>query len=333
MSQDRNRRRVPGGGSFVPRVLPRHAPPSAAEVEPRVGPQVVALQGEEDVLSGILSRARAPARPHRGTEYLHVSDVISKCVRKRALIERGHVPLAARRLSLMEALTFGQGDTIHDVVKLFATYGGPDRVWGQWACKCQAYSTTEPCLLAQVPPEPCNICNTPRTLYKEVSVYDEEHKLVGHPDLLLWMPVQKALYVTELKSISAAMYADLARPLPDHVIQIMMYWRMLRNAGHRVTDKVSILYITKGHTFRGAPYKEFTLDAVANEHRLEPFLADAAAVVAARNGGPLPPRIHCASPGTTEARACEAASLCFAPDGQKAVRVTFHAAAGVRTGR
>lgn len=211
----------------------------------------------------------------------------------------------------MDLLTFAVGDTIHDVVKARAVIGSPSQVWGNWRCRCGQTKTAQPCLGDAVNPSTCGVCAGPIDIYEEVPMRDEELKIVGTPDLVLFLSQPQAHYITELKSISDKGYEELSRPKPDHVIQVLFYWYLMNKLGYRLVDQVSILYITKGYKFRGDPYKEFTLQPSINLSRLEPYLEEARSLLSYAAGGRLPPRIVCGSDTAPEAKKCDVCSICF----------------------
>lgn len=292
------------------------APPAVAPVKPGkrvpLGAVVSLPDSSESVLSSILDKAPRQSRVARTGLKIHVSDLISKCVRKKAIVEKHKVAMSVDRLSLTDSLTFRQGDAIHDVIKERAAAGAPSLVWGKWHCKCGSHKVETPCVLSQVDlTQICSYCETPADVYDEADFLDDELAIVGHPDLILYMPGINAFYVTELKSISPDAFKDLVRPKPEHVIQVLFYWWLMRRKGMRVVDTASILYVTKGYVFRGKPYIEFEIDVTENLNRLDNYIEDARAVLRSRKEGVLPPRVTCASRSSPDARACEVAHLCF----------------------
>lgn len=248
--------------------------------------EVVPMHKDDTPLGDILERARYEIRMPRPGEYLHVSDLLSKCVRKAALEERYDLRKPNQSLSLTDSLTFRQGDAIHDVIKERVAQGGADKIWGIWRCRCHTTKTAKPCLLSEVDPEIlCNACKTPRTFYDEVPMRNEEYKIVGTPDLLLYLAAYDAFHINEIKSIAADRWKELVRPLPEHVLQATFYWFLMNALGYKLLDSVSILYVTKGWMFSGVPYKEYTVNAQDMVRRLSSYLEDAKALKAAREGG------------------------------------------------
>jgi hypothetical protein len=226
-------------------------------------------------------------------------------------MHRLKMPLPSQRLSFMEELTFAVGDTIHDVVKSKAAAGAPKSAYGKWQCHCK-HTTSEECTYEEALLLPtCTVCGTTLSGYRELDLVHAELGIVGHPDLVFLLQAYQAFYVTELKSISAEQYKELTRPKPDHILQVVMYWWLMRELGRPVLDRVSVLYITKGYVFKGAPYKEYAFDPQEHLDRLTPYIADARAFAAFLRGAELPPRTFCKAETSPDAKSCEVSSHCF----------------------
>lgn len=263
-------------------------------------------------LTEILNKARSQSRPARQSEWIHVSDLIGKCIRKIALREQQDLPPANQVLTLMDMLTFAVGDTIHDVLKERTWVGSPSEVWGNWSCKCKKMQTSEPCLFDQLDhSHACEACDGGYTQYVEVPMRDDELRIVGTPDLILYLQSLSALYITELKSIAHAQWEELVRPKPEHVIQVLFYWFLMRRLGYRLVARISILYCTKGYVFGGSPIKEFSFDPREIISRLDPYLQEAEELRRYRREGVIPIRTMCASDRSPEAKKCEMCSTCF----------------------
>lgn len=293
---------------------------------------VVLLPEDTTPLTDLLDKARILSRPPRDTSYLHVSDLVGKCLRKIALVDMLGIPHRPQNLRLTDLLTFAQGDAIHDVLKANAVRAGSSAVWGGWSCKCGTCTVPEPCLHSEVDNDRrCPACKGPIEVYQEVPTTNKEYEVVGNPDLILYLREQNALHITELKSISHDAWKELVRAQPDHVIQVLFYWFLMQEAGYRLTNKVSILYATKGWIFSGSPTKEFVIDAPSQMHRLQPYLQDAKAVKESRAGGELPPRI-CPSESAPDAKKCEVCRSCFGVNiNEKPVTISASSATGPRT--
>lgn len=302
----------PGNGSRLSEILSRRSGHAAPESTVALGSGVFKVT-EEAPVSSLFDANRYAGRPPRLGEYLHVSDLVNKCTRRIALIERMKLTPPVRGLSLSDALTFAQGDAVHDALRDRLVKSAPDRAYGRWGCRCGTTVTDKPGIFSAVPATMvCPACKGTLNVYHELTVRDEDHKITGSPDFLLYSPTNNFLLVTEIKSMSHDMWKDLARPIPEHVLQVAFYWYLLSRAGYRLADKASILYATKSYVFRGSPIKEMLVDmpALMDSGRLTTYIAYADAVKAARHGGALPDR-PCASPEQTNAKNCDVCVQCF----------------------
>lgn len=316
------RRRPTTGGQGFARI----------ESEVAMDSEVVDLDPEATPMLDILKKARNMGRPARSNTHLHVSELIGKCIRRIAIVERLGLPASAQNLSLTDALTFAQGDAIHDTLRSRAMSGASNLVWGHWECACKTTSTQEPCLHSQVDPEEtCPACHHHLTNYKEVPMFNDEYMIVGTPDFLIYIPESRALHVNELKSIAHDTWKDLVRPVPEHLIQALFYWYLMHGLGYRLTSRISLVYATKGWMFSGNPTKEFTFDAREHLKRLDPYIDEARRIKLARAGGALPKRI-CVSETATDAKKCDVCKSCFSgSENVKPVEVSVASALRRRT--
>lgn len=268
---------------------------------------------EKGIVADILNHSRPPRRPAREGDYLHVSDLLHKCLRKKVLGQHYGTPALPERLSISDLMAFAQGDAIHDVAKALVRDGSPALTWGRWHCTCKNLRHEEPCTYAETDPEDiCEYCGTPTNVYEEVPMRDEDTMIVGTPDLLLYFRELDAFHITEIKSMSHKMFQELARPLPEHVLQVIFYWWLMRKLGYRITDQVSIIYFTKDYLFVGKNYKEFMITPEQEIHRLDRYIADAYAYKAAKvdRDANLPARV-CQAEHSTEAKKCSMCEICF----------------------
>lgn len=278
--------------------------------------QVVSAPNTDYPLGEVIDRAKYSMQETRPGNLLHVSDLLYKCIRKRAIEDRYNTPSPARRLTMSDMLTFSMGDAVHDTLKERARIGAPEKVWGIWSCKCEYLKHEDPCIFAEIDQEEtCPHCKSLVNHYNEVSMVDEEYGVVGNPDLILYYERTDALHVTELKSMAHKQWEELARPDPDHVRQVVFYWHLMHRKGYRLTDRVSIMYVTKQWQFGDkCVHKEFLIDPVAELHRLEPMIEDAIAYKLTHELGEeaaLPLRTHCAHEASKDAKKCGVQQICF----------------------
>lgn len=270
---------------------------------------VAAIVDGEEFSIKLLKKTPGTIDTFRVGEYLHVSDLLGKCIRKMALSERYSVKMPNGVIQESLALTFAQGNAIHDHVKRRFAQGHPDKMFGEWSCLCEK-QRSKPSTLSAVGKRTCPSCGGLLTKYHELELRDPELKLVGSPDITLYLSEYPAYYPIEVKSINSDDWKELVRPIPDHVIQVLFYWYLLRKLGYPVPDQVSILYVTKGFLFK-TPYKEFIVRPEGQMDRLDSYIAEARSLVAAREGGIIPARTRCSSPTCSEAKQCHLATLCF----------------------
>lgn len=286
----------------------RRAPAEREETESVVQP----FFGEDTdtPMVQLLREGKPSARLARSSELLHVSDVVSKCVRRIVLMERMGVRQPAERLADGQGITFAIGDALHAYITQRFIEGHPSKVYAAWGCACGA--TKKKGLFEKVSKRTCDDCGTALTKHHEISFPHPDLPLTGSPDLILYLDEYGAYFVTELKSMSGAQFKELTRPMPDHVIQVVFYWHILKACKLPLVDKVSIVYINKEFSFKN-PYKEFLIDP-QQEGLLEAYLEDIDSVVTARAGGALPVRSFCAKVDSPEAKKCPVAVSCFGCD-------------------
>lgn len=275
-----------------------------------ITPNVVdAALGDSPVIDLIKACPRTFGRFREG-DRLHVSDVVSKCLRKLALVRRLGATLPSEVISESLRITFAQGEAIHDYVKARLASGHPDSVYGKWVCPCGSHTTLPMTATEALREGECTHCSKPATRYVEIQVLDKELPITGSPDVLFYLHQHRAFHILEIKSISASMWDDLVRPQPDHVIQVLTYWYLMKQH-YNVMDEVSILYANKGYVFK-LPYKEFTIRPSEVVGRLTEYLDDVRQYAESLGGGGLPDRRLCISPSSAEAKKCTVCAVCFA---------------------
>lgn len=302
------------GPRQTPQSIRCRAPRASTHAGPHGTPQepVDVREVCERPMGDILDVVRSITRPARSDDYLHVSSLIYDCPRAIALREARGGGAPAQVLRLAEQLTYRQGEAIAEVIVKSVRNVAPTQIWGDWQCRCGHTRTQSPCLYSEATAaSPCPHCGGMLDEYVEVPMFDEQYKIVGNPDLLLYLPEHDALQGVELKSITPNDFPDLARPQPEHLVQSLFYWWLMHRLGYRLTTTWSIVYVNKGHSFRGNPYKEFVIDAAAQVSRLEPLLEEAMALRAYREGGALPPRVRCNTPNDSKAKKCHECQACF----------------------
>lgn len=274
-------------------------------------PTVVGFFGDNDdtPVTELLKAIPAAVDHFREGDHIHVSDLIKRCVRRIALMRQMHMSQPAEAVRDGMGITFAIGEALHDYVKARFIKGHPDKVYARWMCVCR--ETQFVGIYRDRPKELCTTCQQPVDNHHEIAFIHEEYDLQGSPDLLLHLPDYDAFFVTELKSIAANQWKELVRALPDHIIQVALYWYILKACGFTLVDRVSVLYVNKEWSFK-LPYKEFIIDPQAVD--LSPYWEDLEALKTALNGGPLPPRVQCGTPDAPDAKKCPVCVTCFQVD-------------------
>lgn len=248
-----------------------------------------------------------PPNAFRYGEYTHVSDLLYKCLRMVAISYRDEVPIIGETRRDGQDITLSIGEAVHDYITDKAIRTRPEEVYGSWTCRCR-YKKVHNTVAAEARKKPrCPRCRTKLTRYQEMVVFNEEYKISGSIDLTFL--INKALYLTELKSMKHSKWEELTRPIPDHIIQVVFYWWLCNQLQIKIHPQVSIIYCTKDWTFKN-PYKEFIINPEDYVRRLDDYLEEAKALKAARAGGTLPVKI-CPTIQSPQAKKCEMCTICF----------------------
>lgn len=293
----------------------RRRPPSHAELPPTVErPRRPAREGRRG--SDNMMRTDSPIkrtifrgpvlRGARNTEYLHVSHLITQCVRQKALARKLRVPLPSQELWDSQSITFKTGEGIGEfIVDRMKAMDG--RVYGDWRCPCRQSKYTGLQTIAQS--MVCNTCGHPTDIYEELHLKDEDYMLVGHCDLAVeW---DNALYLTEIKSTNENGANEVQNaPKMDHLLQLLFYIYMARRAGLEVHSRASVLYVRK-EWMRGNPYTEHVITYEDHAHLLEPYLAEALEYAEFFDTKLLPTRTVCSEMTDTRATQCYLCHECF----------------------
>lgn len=239
-------------------------------------------------------------------KYLHVSDLLTKCMRAFAISHTTGTELIGEAIYDNLGVTFAIGSAIGDYVVRRAETIAPSAVYGIWKCSCGKTKHTGTKKEAEDKGK-CEKCDTKLDRFNEFVVANDDIMVSGSVDLCLL--ISNHFYLTEVKSIKKEDWDALTRPLPIHILQIVFYWWLMKEAGYSLYSQVSILYTSKAHT-RGSPFKEFCIDPRDHLHRLDDYIEDAKALKEAKKGGELPVRI-CGNENTSMAKKCSVCFLCF----------------------
>lgn len=293
-------------------------PATQSRPEPKTAPQRAsdnrhAPLENDSPLKSILWRG-PQLRNRRTGDYLHVSDLVGKCIRQKALSQRLKVPLGIEELWDSQLITFDTGEAIGRfiVTKLTENDG---RLYGHWRCNCIVIDDAEPSIIGPMHREdaeahpPCDKCGANYVRYDELHLVCPEYRIQGHADVALWW--QDKAYLGEVKSMAVNRWENLRAPLMDHIVQLLFYWWLCRRLQIPVHDVGSILYVSKDWQI-GNPYKEYKID-FANQFDsvAGPFMEEVYQYLAFRENGTMPERSCCGQPTDDYAKNCPFVHQCF----------------------
>lgn len=187
------------------------------------------------------------------TTHVHVSSLAQNfCPRQYAIALK-------EDLALYESVTGGHkvtwelGRAAEKHVRAgFINQYGLKHIYAQWRCDCK--KTVREGFYREIS---CEECGKPVDIFEEPDIWDDEHGVKGHPDLVF--NYRQTLFVMEIKSMNKKDWEALTEPLPTHILQAGMYPRLLRNKGLKVSPVVTFVYVGKEFVW-GSPYKEFHVD-------------------------------------------------------------------------
>lgn len=273
--------------------------------------QVIAMSDNDEVVVPML-KGRYPQDQFRHGEYLHVSDLLYRCIRKIALSDRMNETIHAQTIWPGQALTYKFGHTVQDYLTDVLKDNSPGQLFGNWECPCK-HMKHERKTWREIKDTRCKVCANPAINYKEMVVKNREIMVTGAVDITLL--IEAFLYVTECKSMSKKQWDVLKRPKPEHLLQSLFYWWLYKQDGWPLWDRASVIYVNKEYMFSGLPYKEFFFTPSSIVDRLDDLLTEARQLVGYRKSGVLPPRNMCQGPDSPDAKKCQFREVCFQMEG------------------
>lgn len=288
----------------------------------REGVYSMALPEDGILVQAMRDSSYREYQAYRKGDKIHVSDLVRGCLRQRAILDTLGMRTPPRRITLQDKITFAQGDAVHDTIKELHCQTRPDNMYGNWMCLCKKTTAQELTYAEASALPPCQHCDQVPNRYDEITVLSEELGIVGHPDILHMYLVDvddsmsqvHAFLPIEAKTMSKKMWEDLSRPLPEHTLQVLLYWRLMKDAGYNMVDSVTLEYYTKDWEFSGTPVKEFRLPAaeLAYAPRIEALIDEAKSYRESQTTNSLPVRVQCKSPEDYKAKHCPVCTACFA---------------------
>lgn len=255
---------------------------------------------------------------------LHASDLTNQetefCPRERVyLIRAKNIVFKTRHLDTCLAYTFALGYAIESLIVNWAK----DIAWGKWQCaQCGNESVG-------LRPAKCVKCDSTKAMvYRGLVVHCKDLNLSGSIDLLIKLPGEQKVKLTELKSIDKDYFTTLVAPYAEHTVRTQLYMELVRRCSELPeykhlkqvdTDEGLVFYAMKGYgksdkdlskwpgvTDKMSPFKEFRI----KKGDMSLQFAKARAVVIAMETNDIPERL-CGSKLEPRAINCMFVEKCF----------------------
>ena len=209
------------------------------------------------LVSKVLEQDRIPETVRGGRGMLHATSLLDMCPRYyhlKILIDKKRYSTPRSDDRIVWAI--GRAVEKH-IREQYINSVSAQGVIGDWGCLCG--KTRYKGAIADITTYKCYKCDHTIKHYGELTLMDEDASLAGNPDLLYTRPDNKKVRVVEIKSMNKKRYDALKSPVANHVWQALIYRRLLAKNGYSPDDYVSIVYGCKDYSFKGLPYREFTI--------------------------------------------------------------------------
>lgn len=240
--------------------------------------------------------------------HIHLTSLIDACARQLVILrETETIPTSPVTGAHRVMWKMGRAAEQHvrDSYIQAVNYEG---VYGGWECMCKRTKYTG---FFDHRASKCKHCGYQPTKYFEMSMIDPETKIVGNPDLVIF--VDGKFLIIELKSMNKDDFDALEQPVPNHCIQGGGYRRLYDLNDLPVHDHGVIIYVKKDFVWRGSPYKEKHVDLTSRAvtGSLD-IMWDMASQITNGTLDNLPPKVSaCTSLTCTRAKNCPALMDCF----------------------
>jgi len=254
---------VSGGAPEKPKKKGQRVIASALPMFSPCGEAVGALLSAHD---------RKQERVRLGSEWIHVSALINgECLRAVGIAHLEDVT-AYEKPRPADRLLWAIGKAVEKHIRdsMIELYGAHNCM-GRWQCPCEALDFEGEGDLSRK----CGKCGKPASTYSEFNVKHRGTMLSGSPDLLVRREGSRKWTPLEIKSIKVVPKGGVVTGAPDfhnleaaqrgHVLQVLMYRRLMLETGHEMTDEALVCYGAKDYVMQ-SPYKFFTIDGEAEEN-------------------------------------------------------------------
>lgn len=273
-----------------------------------------------------LMRQAGQEDPDRDMGYLHPSEMAkSDWCPRRAYFRISGAPAVDKEQSTSAQLEniYSEGHYIHKKWQTWLWECG--LLWGKWECKdCGR-------IWYDLSPDHCACGGPPR--YKEVPLYSNEYKMIGHSDG--GIVADEGKFLLEAKSIGLGtvrieapglhrayaagdltlenLWREIKRPFSSHILQGLLYLFMVRDCHPFLADVDEIIFLYEWKPTQAV--KEFRVKY--NERLIKELLADAKDVVYSLRSKGIEPSFPswADAPGGKICKACPYENVCWSIDG------------------
>lgn len=264
---------------------------------------------------------REVMRPtNRDTAHVHPSELVHGdwCPRRAYHRIMGDPAADEKQIDFRIANIFAEGHQIHERWQTWLWDMG--LLWGRWKCKECKKSFYD------LAPVACDCGGDLR--YKEVPLYDEEYRLLGHADGAVLCEDGKVRLI-EIKSIGIGtlrfeapriyeeyqkgeidldrLWLKIKRPLPSHLKQGNLYLMMAPKCHEYLADTDEIIFLYEWKATQEARELVFKY----RRPIVQELLDDARSVKVSVDVGIPPERAHWADPNHKDCKACPYREVCW----------------------
>lgn len=265
-------------------------------------------------VAGLNNIDTMPQDGRRDDNYIHMSSLSGMCPREVTLRDKFGIkpPIQPVGKGVRVIWSLGRAAELHARHQLTEAY--PEGCFGEWECKCREIKKVG--VAKDTRKIRCPKCQGSLSNYREVTLFSEESKVSGNPDLL-FISNGKVFTPIEFKSINQKGAEELivsGKPKPDNALQVLGYRRILIENGFEVTEYAVVLYVKKEYKWGEDPYKEFRVyDKGGLKVALDGLFKTGKTVKTWRkHRKELPPRLpQCDKVESQRARKCQQCHLCF----------------------
>lgn len=246
------------------------------------------LDPVEDVIFNEMEERNA----HRDTEHLHPSEMAKAnwCLRQTYYKMTDTTPSNPETFGFRRINLFAEGHFTHEKWQEWLRRAGV--LWGDWKCKWCGHKWEDQS------PSHCPVCYEGPPVYAEVTIYNEQYKIMGHTDG--WIKDEEGEALLEIKSLGIGtlmfeaptlfqayrdghvsldeVWTRIKRPLASHNRQVQLYMYLLN------VPKAIVLYEWKPTQDTKEFHVELDMEVV------QPLLDGCLAILDSLDDGSVPLR-------------------------------------------